>query len=446
MRPSLDTSNIGVHRILRMFTREKLTARRWLVTAAAAAIAWAIADLLTVSIDSFAVPPLVASITALLTMRISLHRAGGEAAAQLLGTLVGAGLALVVDNLDVSGWMQAGTVVLGSLVVVRVLKLGDEAGLAIPVTALIVLGPGLHEATAVNRMAATIVGVGVAMLFSFMAHPDTPAGRALTRVAALSDGAAALLADIARGMEREVPKGDALSWLERARELNATIPEAREACEEAVAYSRWFPPASRAEAEAVYARFLAAEHTVVTTRVIARSLVEMVERDVSLTGQAHHALADALGTAAEAAEEHASTIEDGVEMAVREVEGPHGVPIVAGVPDSLAEKVETLRAQADDVLMGTSAASAGDTADPQAAALAASVAFSLRRIGDSLVMETGAIQSASVEVEKAPATVAVTRIARSVAAPVLVGRKVRKRSRRNLVSGAAPAKRKRPKS
>lgn len=415
--------------------------RGWVITALAAASAWALAEALTANIEAFNVPPLVAAITALLTVRVSLHRASGEAGAQLLGTLIGAGLALVIDNIPLPAAAQAGIVVLGALAVVKALKLGDEAGLSVPITALIVLGPGLHEATAADRLAATVVGVSLAVFFSFVMHPDSPAGRAAAQVAQLSDGAASLLADISQGLERRLEVADALDWLERARALNEAVPTTRAACDEAVAYARWFPKASQAEASAVYARFLAAEHVVVTVRAITRSLVELAERDIELGRSAHEVLAEALETAAHAAEVHAATLDDGVELALRVPLEGEGMPLAEGVPDNLAESVETLRERADDVIREAEMTAHASEEARDASALTTSVAVSLRRIGDSLLMDTHAIKSAPVDPEKSPATVAMGRITHSVLVPARATRQAlgarRGRRRRQRAKEAA---------
>jgi uncharacterized membrane protein YgaE (UPF0421/DUF939 family) len=44
------------------------------------------------------------------------------------------------------------------------------------VTALIVIGPGVSGSTATHRLSSTLVGAGIAIVFSFFSHAKTPAG------------------------------------------------------------------------------------------------------------------------------------------------------------------------------------------------------------------------------------------------------------------------------
>ena len=47
--------------------------------------------------------------------------------------------------------------------VARALHLGEVASVNVPVTALIVIGPGLSESTAVHRLSSTLLGAGIAL-------------------------------------------------------------------------------------------------------------------------------------------------------------------------------------------------------------------------------------------------------------------------------------------
>jgi hypothetical protein len=90
----------------------------------------------------------------------------------------------------------------------------------------------------------------------------------------VSHKAANLLAEMSEGVAAGYTQKEAGNWLAKARLLIEDIPALRSQSVEARGHARWFPTAEKDEAEDVYIRGIALEHTVVQVRTIARTLFD----------------------------------------------------------------------------------------------------------------------------------------------------------------------------
>lgn len=240
-----------------------------LVTAVAASVAWLVGN--------HYVPNggLVASIAATLTVRISLNKSIREGLGQLLGTTIGVGMAMVAIHFFGFGVSIVFVIVILSLVFSRVLHLREVASINVIITALIVIGPGLAESTAIHRTISTLIGTSIAIVFSYFANPKTPAGRTIDRITELAFISAKLLGEMSEAVAVGYSPDVAGRFLARARLLVEEIPEVRAQALEARAYAQWFPTARKDEAEDLYERGFALEHTVVQVRTISRTLFDI---------------------------------------------------------------------------------------------------------------------------------------------------------------------------
>jgi hypothetical protein len=406
------------------------------VTAAAAGTAWLVADAASARLGAVSAPAVVAAITAVLVVRTSLHRSASDAWAQILATALGAAAALVVVHLGVASAPAAAVVVGVSLVTAKVLRLGVEAGFGVPVTALIVLGPGVQESTAADRFVATAIGAAVAVVFSFFTHPGTPAGRTALRVGELGSDAADVLSAASKVVSGGLDLEEALGVLEQARLLSDDVPGIRDSADEALGYARWFPSASRTQASAVYARFLGAEHAAVSVRAIARTVVELAERDVDLPGPASVALSDALKCGARALGSSAEAVETSVDLAVEAAQdepltgelvlGPLPRP-VAGRVDALLQACAELSGQAAGLFDG----------DRPAGPLLATVAVLLERVADSVGLESEALRQVAPSPQAAPVVQAAGQVLTAARLPARGVRGLRERRQARRSEAAA---------
>lgn len=257
-----------ISRVVALFTNRKIWVRQIVVASLAAGAAWLVGE------QAFDGGGLVAAIVCSLSIRISLYKSVREGLGQILGTAIGAGVALTTVYFFNFGVIAVATTVLLCSVVARGLHLGEVASVNVPVTALIVIGPGISSSTAETRLYSTLIGAATAIVFSYFSHASTPAGRTIEQITRLGKKSAELLGAMAEGVASGYSQDEAGKWLLRARILIEEIPNVRSQALEAKKYARWSPLAEADEADALYLRGVAMEHTVVQVRTIARTLFD----------------------------------------------------------------------------------------------------------------------------------------------------------------------------
>ena len=253
---------------IRLFTNRQTWVRQIFVAAFASATAWVIGDNLVFK------GGVVAAIVCALSIRISLYKSVREGLGQIVGTAIGAGVALLTVHYFSFGVVAIGTTVLLCSIVARGLRLGEVASVNVPVTALIVIGPGISGSTAEHRLASTLIGAGVAIVFSYFSHANTPAGRTGNQIAKIGRRSSELISDMAEGVAAGFNQKQAGNWLAKARLLAEEIPSLRSQAIEAKQYARWSPLAGVDEAAALYVQGVAVEHMVVQVRSMARTLFD----------------------------------------------------------------------------------------------------------------------------------------------------------------------------
>ena len=257
-----------IKRVIKLFTDRRTWVRLILVSAIASGVAWQVGDLLIKD------GGVVAAIICALSIRISLYKSVREGFGQIVGTALGAGVALACVSLFNFGIVSVALTVLFCSVVARALHLGEVASVNVPVTALIVIGPGLSESTALSRLSSTLIGAAVAIVFSYFSNGKSPAARTVDKISSLANKCAKLLGEMSEGVAAGFDQEEAGHWLAKARLLVEEIPGVRAQALEARGHAKWFPTAEVDEAEELYVRGVAVEHTVVQVRTIARTLFD----------------------------------------------------------------------------------------------------------------------------------------------------------------------------
>ena len=253
---------------IKLFTNRRTWVRQILVASLAATTAWIIGDTFLFN------GGLVAAIVCALSIRISLYKSIREGLGQIVGTAIGAGVALLTVHYFSFGPIAIGTTVLLCSVVARGLRLGEVASVNVPVTALIVIGPGISGSTAENRLVSTLIGAGVAIVFSYFSHANTPAGRTVNQISRLGKRGAELISEMAEGVAAGFSQKQAGAWLAKARLLVEEIPNLRSQAIEARRYAKWSPLAEVDQAESLYIQGIAIEHMMVDIRSMARALFD----------------------------------------------------------------------------------------------------------------------------------------------------------------------------
>jgi hypothetical protein len=361
-------------KVVKLFTDRAVWVRQISVTSAAAAVAWLIGDSLVTN------GGLVAAIVASLSTRISVHKSIREGLGQIVGTAIGAGIALLAVWAFDFGFITVAFTVFLCAVIARALHLGEVASINVPVTALIVIGPGLSENTAIHRTQSTLIGAAIAILFSYFSHPKTPAGRTIDQISRLGSKCASLLSKMSMGVATGFTEKDAGHWLAQARLLTEEIPKVRAQALEAKSFARWFPTAEYDEAEELYARGVAVEHTVVQVRTIARTLF-----DTAVQGGVEEGTQEEIAQALAAAS--AAISEKIKEFAV--VDGVVGdSSITDSVRQAGADLTEKLIEEAKN-------------ADPEQLARSISIVTNLERIASSLDQSSPALDKVATPDEPA---------------------------------------------
>ncbi|NDH13319.1 MAG: hypothetical protein EBY13_05460, partial [Actinobacteria bacterium] len=255
-------------RLIKLVTDRHIWVRQIAIAGLAGAVAWQLGDLIIYK------GGLVAAIVCVLSIRISLHKSLREGFGQIVGTAIGSAVAIFAVSIFSFGFIAVGITVILCSVVARALHLGEVASVNVPVTALIVIGPGISGSTATHRLSSTLLGAAIAIFFSYFSHPNTPVGRATDQITSVSKKAAELLATMSEGVAAGFTQKEAGNWLAKARLLIEEVPSIRAQSAEARGHARWFPTAEKDEAEEIYIRGIALEHTVVQVRTIARTLFD----------------------------------------------------------------------------------------------------------------------------------------------------------------------------
>ena len=253
---------------INLFANRRNWVRQITVASIASATAWVVGDALVFE------GGVVAAIMCALSVRISLYKSIREGLGLIVGTSIGAGVALLTVYYFSFGVVAIGLTVLLCLVVVRGLRLGEVAAVNVPVTALIVIGPGVSGSTAEHRLASTLIGAAVGIIFSYFSHPSTPAGRTVNQITRLGSRGAELISEMAEGIAAGLTQKQAGNWLAKARLLVEEIPNLRSQAIEAKRYARWSPLAEVDEAESLYIQGVAIEHMMVQIRSMARTLFD----------------------------------------------------------------------------------------------------------------------------------------------------------------------------
>lgn len=254
--------------LINLFANRRNWVRQITVASIASATAWVVGDALVYE------GGVVAAIMCALSVRISLYKSIREGLGLIVGTSIGAGVALLTVYYFSFGVIAIGLTVLLCLVVVRGLRLGEVAAVNVPVTALIVIGPGVSGSTAEHRLASTLIGAAVGIIFSYFSHPSTPAGRTVNQISRLGSRGAELISEMAEGIAAGLTQKQAGNWLAKARLLVEEIPTLRSQAIEAKRYARWSPLAEVDEAESLYIQGVAIEHMMVQIRSMARTLFD----------------------------------------------------------------------------------------------------------------------------------------------------------------------------
>jgi uncharacterized membrane protein YgaE (UPF0421/DUF939 family) len=263
---------------------------------AKATLAAVLAYLLAVALLGGRPAPLLAPLTALLVAQVTVFRTVTSGIERVGSVVVGVLVAVALSRVVGLTWWSLAIVIFVSLVIGRVLHLG-EATLEVPISAMLVLAvTGQAGTAALDRVAETLIGAATGVVVSFLLRPPVyvqPAGDAVGELAAE-------MAELLTAMGKELTEGwsaeQARRWQERARELDRPLAAARTALARGEESLRLNPRQRRVRegASSLRAALAALEHAAVQVRGITLDLADLAEA-VESSGQAEPELLVALG-------------------------------------------------------------------------------------------------------------------------------------------------------
>ena len=259
-------------------------------------LAAVLAYLLAVALLGNDVPPLLAPLTALLVAQVTVFRTVTSGVERVGSVVAGVLVAVLLSRVVGLTWWSLGITIFVSLVIGRVLHLGDHT-LEVPISAMLVLAvTGPARIAALDRVAETLVGAVTGVVVSFMLRPPVyvqPAGDA---VGALAAEMAELLTSMGRELTEGWSSGQASAWEDRARELDRPLRAARIAVARGDESLRLNPRQRRVRegASSLRAALAALEHAAVQIRGLTLDLADLADA-VESSDQAEPELLVALG-------------------------------------------------------------------------------------------------------------------------------------------------------
>src|SRR4051812_29288271 len=149
---------------------------------------------------------LVVQATAFSTIKMGAVRVGAVLAGILVATLLSSWVGLT--------WWSLGAVIAVSLVLAKVLRLGEQA-LEAPISAMLILGVSNHDVAAETRILNTLIGAAVGVTFTLVSPPALPTGAAAAAVARVVEAAASPLDSAADALvEAPVTRQQVEQWID----------------------------------------------------------------------------------------------------------------------------------------------------------------------------------------------------------------------------------------
>ncbi len=253
--------------------------------------------------------PILAPLTALLVVQLTLYETVTHGLGRIVSVLAGVLVAVAVASFVGLTWWSLGAIVAVSLVVGRLLRLGQHL-LEVPISAMLVLAVGGAKGVAAGRVSETLIGAAVGIAVNAVIAPPLyvqPAGDALGE---LADRMGAFLRGLAVALGSGWSRAAADRWLDDARALGAEVARADRTFSRAEQSARLNPRGARAREAQPRLRtgLTGLEHCYASLRSLCRALLDRTffvpgEQEASaFTPQVQVALGAVLMAAARAIE------------------------------------------------------------------------------------------------------------------------------------------------
>jgi uncharacterized membrane protein YccC len=176
--------------------------------------------------DSFSpdTQPLLAPLTALLVVQVTLYSTLNSGIERVVSVMAGVLLAVGFASVIGLTWWSLGLLVAISILIGQLLRLGPNL-LEVPISAMLVLGVGIGAAgsAGLSRIGETIVGAAVGVVINLLWPPAVQSIDAGAAVEGFANRLAGLLDEAAAHLAHGPSESQARDWLEQARRLSREI-------------------------------------------------------------------------------------------------------------------------------------------------------------------------------------------------------------------------------
>jgi uncharacterized membrane protein YccC len=169
---------------------------------------------------------LTAPLTALLVVQASTVRTLRMGFVRVGAVLLGVLVAIALSTYFGLSWWTLGAVIAASLLLAKLLRLGDQL-LEVPISAMLILGVSSHGLAAETRVLNTLIGAAIGVAFSLLVPVAIPNTRARDAVRDVARAQGQLLDEVALTLSARSPSADeAESWLRTTEEIGVAVRRA----------------------------------------------------------------------------------------------------------------------------------------------------------------------------------------------------------------------------
>jgi hypothetical protein len=178
--------------------------------------------LLTLALTSGAID-LTGPLTALLVMQASAFSTLKMGAVRVGAVLAGVLVATLVSIWIGLTWWSLGAVIAASLVIAKILRLGEQA-MEAPISAMLILGVTSPNVAAEIRVLNTLIGAGVGIAFNLIYPPALPTRRAGRAIVDVAEATAAPLDAASEALAMgPINREQVQDWLDRVHASNRRL-------------------------------------------------------------------------------------------------------------------------------------------------------------------------------------------------------------------------------
>ncbi|WP_439678886.1 FUSC family protein [Embleya sp. MST-111070] len=223
--------------------------------------------------------PILSPLTALLVVQVTSYATFTTGVQRVASVVSGVLIAVMFSEAVGLNWWSLTLLLLASLGLGHLIRLGDSIN-EVAISAMIVLGVSQVADTAWDRIAETLIGAAVGMVFSLVLAPPVHVRPANEAVMSAFDALTRLLDTMAREIGEDVSHARAHGWLEEARRIDRDIVRVDATLSTAEEGTRLNPRGRRATVRVLALRsgLDTAEISAVALRMVCRALSGLYAR------------------------------------------------------------------------------------------------------------------------------------------------------------------------